>query len=110
MSRYTVGLLAFMMAFGLLLTGCQDTKAQQENEQLKTQVLDLQKQLGEMGNRVDEATKTRDDLMKQNAALREENLRLKGRRGRKKTPKSRRGHRRTSLKTRPSEIFREAHS
>jgi len=28
-------------------------------------VLDLQKQLGEMGNRVDEATKAREDRMKQ---------------------------------------------
>ena len=110
MTKYHVTFLAFALAAALSLTACQDTKARQENEQLKTQVSELQKQLGEMGNRVDEATKARDDLMKQNAVLREENNRLKGRRGGKKAPKSRRGRRRTSLRIRPSEVSSEARS
>ena len=80
----------------LLLIGCADTKTQKENEQLKAQVADLQKQVGEMGNRVGEATKARDDLVKENAALRDENNRLKGSRGARKTTKSKRGRRRTA--------------
>jgi len=80
----------------LLLIGCADTKTQKENEQLKAQVADLQKQVGEMGNRVGEATKARDDLVKENAALRDENNRLKGSRGGSKATKSKRGRRRTA--------------
>jgi hypothetical protein len=49
--------------------------------------------------------------MKQNAALREQNDRLKARRGEKKnSPKSRRRRRRTTLNINPSERFREARS
>jgi len=75
------------------LIGCQDTKVRQENNQLKAQVLELQKQLGEMGNRIDEATTARNDLMKQNDTLREENNRLKRRHIEKKPKKSKRWQR-----------------
>ncbi len=84
-------LLALAAAWSL--TACQDSKARQENDQLKAHVLDLQKQLGEMGNRVDQASQARDQLVKENAALQQENNRLKGRSGKKKSSKSRRRRR-----------------
>jgi hypothetical protein len=37
--------LIVAVALGLSLTACQDTKVRQENEQLKAQVLELQKKL-----------------------------------------------------------------
>lgn len=111
MTKYHLTLFTFALAAALSLTACKDTEIRQENEQLKTHIADLQKQLGEMGNRVDEATTAEDDAMKQNAALREQNDRLKARRGEKKnSPKSRRRHRRTTLNINPSERFREARS
>ncbi|HVB55073.1 MAG TPA: hypothetical protein VNE63_01400 [Candidatus Acidoferrales bacterium] len=90
MSKYTVALLAFVLSTALGLTACQDTRARQENEQLKSQVLDLQKQLGEMGNRLDEMTKARDDLIKQDAALREERNHPKSRHATTRRAKSKR--------------------
>jgi regulator of replication initiation timing len=86
-------LFSLALAAALSLSACQDTKDRQENEQLKAHVLDLQKQLGDMGNRVDEASKARDDLTKENAALRQENDRLKARSGKKKAAKPRRRRR-----------------
>jgi hypothetical protein len=50
------------VALGLSLTACQDTKAREENEQLKAHVLQLQKDAGELGNRVDVLTKEDADL------------------------------------------------
>ena len=55
-----------------------------ENEQLKAQVLQLQKDNGELGNRID-------TLTKENADLRGENERLKAKR-----PARKRKHRRTT--------------
>jgi peptidoglycan hydrolase CwlO-like protein len=95
-TKSRVSLLALALCVGLLLNACQDTKTRQENEQLKAQVSDLQKELGSMGNRVDEATKARDDLMKQNVALQEENNRLKGKHGGARPTKSRRRRRRSA--------------
>jgi len=75
-------------ALSLCLVGCQDPKAREENEQLKAHVLQLQKDAGELGNRIDVLTK-------QNADLRDEIERLKRRRSVKKNPKSK-AHRKTS--------------
>ena len=52
------------------LMGCEDTKARQENEQLKTHVAELVNESGDLGNRVDALTQ-------ENAALRQENEQLK---------------------------------
>jgi hypothetical protein len=86
------GSLLLVAAGACLLSGCGIGKERQENEQLKAQVAELQKDLGDMGNRVDAATKDKDDLLKQNAVLKHENDRLKEkRRGARQTkPKRRR--------------------
>lgn len=85
MHKNTVACFVLAAAISLSLLGCQDTKARQENEQLKAQVLQLQKDTGELGNRID-------TLTKENAELRDENARLKA-----KHPKTqKRKRRRTS--------------
>jgi regulator of replication initiation timing len=100
MRENAVAGLAVTVALALSLMACQDTKARQENEQLKAHVLELQKELGQMGNRVDQATTARDSLMKENATLRDENKRLKTKRPGTKTPKSKR--RRSQTYRRPA--------
>jgi len=66
------------VALGLSLVACQDTKAREENEQLKAHVLRLQKEAGELGNRIDVLTR-------ENAELKDEIERLKKRHPAKKT-------------------------
>jgi regulator of replication initiation timing len=73
--------LLFVLALGLSLTGCEDTKARQENEQLKAHVAELVKESGDLGNRVDALTQ-------ENAALKQENEQLKRKANTKKTKKS----------------------
>ena len=73
--------LLFVLALGLSLTGCEDTKARQENEQLKAHVAELVKESGDLGNRVDALTQ-------ENAALKQENEQLKRKAHTKKTKKS----------------------
>jgi len=80
--------LVLATALSLSLVGCQDTKAREENEQLKAHVLQLQKDAGELGNRIDVLTK-------ENASLKDEIERLKKRHSVKRTPKSK-AHRKTS--------------
>ena len=89
MSKSILSSLALAMAMSLWLAGCQDTKARQENEQLKAQILQLQKDAGDLGNRIDVLTK-------ENAELKAENERLKAKRPAKKSSKSR--HRRAKSK------------
>lgn len=62
MFKKTLVGLGLMVAAGLALTACQDTKAREENEQLKAHVLQLQKDTGELGNRIDVLTKENTDL------------------------------------------------
>jgi cell division septum initiation protein DivIVA len=64
--------LVVAVVVSLSLFGCKDTKTLQENEQLKAQVADLQKQAGEMGNNLETVTAARDALMKENEALQEQ--------------------------------------
>ena len=66
---------------GLTLTGCEDTKARQENEQLKAHVAELVKESGDLGNRVDALTQ-------ENAALKQEIEQLKKNAKTKKAKKS----------------------
>jgi hypothetical protein len=61
--------LALAVGLSLSLSACKDTKTLQENEQLKAQVADLQKQNGQMGNDLETVTAARDALAKENAAL-----------------------------------------
>jgi hypothetical protein len=61
--------LALATTLGLSLTACKDTKTLQENEQLKAQVADLQKQNGQMGNELQTVTAARDALAKENTVL-----------------------------------------
>ena len=74
-----IGLL-FTVALGLSLIGWEDTKARQENEQLKAHVAELVKESGDLGNRVDALTQ-------ENAALKQENEQLKRKAKTKKTKK-----------------------
>jgi cell division protein FtsB len=73
------------LALSLSLTACKDTKTLQENEQLKAQVADLQKQNGEMGNNLETVTAARDALAKENDSLRAEIKALKPQKSKKKT-------------------------
>jgi regulator of replication initiation timing len=73
------------LALAVTLTACQDTKARQENDQLRSQVAELQKENNELNSRVD-------SLTKDNAALKDENEKLKVRHVPAKTSKTK--HRR----------------
>jgi len=61
--------LAVAMVLCLPLTACKDTKTLQENEQLKAQVAELQKENGQLGNDLETMTAARDDLAKENEKL-----------------------------------------
>jgi outer membrane murein-binding lipoprotein Lpp len=79
--------LAVAVLLGLPLAACKDTKTLQENEQLKAQVAELQKENGQLGNDIETMTAARDTLAKENETLQAE---LKAR----KTKRSGRKHRR----------------
>jgi FtsZ-binding cell division protein ZapB len=63
---------AVAVALSLSLTACKDTKTLQENEQLKVQVAELQKENGQLGNNLETVTAARDALTKENEALKAE--------------------------------------
>jgi cell division protein FtsB len=79
-------LSSFVVAvvLSLSLAACKDTKTLQENEQLKTQVADLQKQNGEMGNNLETVTASRDAMAKENDSLKAEIARMKSKKPKKK--------------------------
>jgi cell division protein FtsB len=89
MSKSILTGLGLAIVLSLSLAACQDTKAHQENEQLKAQVLQLQKDAGDLGNRIDVLTK-------ENTELKAEIERLQTKHPAKKSSKSR--HRRTKSK------------
>ncbi len=64
--------LILAAALSLFMSGCKDTKTLQENEQLKNQVAELQKENGQLGNNLETVTAARDELAKENAALKAE--------------------------------------
>ena len=61
--------LGVAVVLSLPLSACKDTKALQENEQLKAQVAELQKENGQVGNDLQTMTAARDALTKENEAL-----------------------------------------
>jgi hypothetical protein len=61
--------LALAVTLGLCLTACKDTKTLQENEQLKAQVAELQKENGQLGNNLETVTAARDSLARENEEL-----------------------------------------
>ena len=81
LSRSILARFALVIVLGLSLAACQDTKARQENEQLKAQILQLQKDAGDLGNRIDVLTK-------ENTELKAENERLKTKPAAKKSSRS----------------------
>jgi len=64
--------LAVAVVLSLPLIGCKDTKTLQENEHLKAQVAELQKENGQLGNNLETMTAARDALTKENEALKAE--------------------------------------
>lgn len=69
--------LVVALAVSLPLTACKDTKTLQENEQLKAHVAEVQKDDGQLRNDLDAMTASRDELTKQNEALKAEIKALK---------------------------------
>jgi cell division protein FtsB len=72
---WTIFAVAVMLI--LPLTACKDTKTLQENEQLKAQVAELQKENGQAGNDLETMTAARDALTKENEKLKAEIKTLK---------------------------------
>lgn len=75
--KNTWALIAVAAALSLPLTGCKDTKTLQENQQLKAQVAELQKENGQVGNDLETMTAARDALTKENDKLKAEIKNLK---------------------------------
>jgi len=63
---------AVAVMLSLPLAACKDTKTLQENEQLKAQVAELQKENGQLGNELETMTAARDALTKENEKLKAE--------------------------------------
>lgn len=91
--RNTWAGIAVAVALSLPLAACKDTKTLQENEQLKTQVTQLQKENGQVQNDLDAMTTDRDTLKKENEQLKSEIKALKSKNSGKKT--ATRKHRRS---------------
>jgi hypothetical protein len=72
MRKNTLAGLVVAVVLGLSLTACKDPQTLHENEQLKTQVADLQKENGQLGNNLETVTAARDVLTKENEALKAE--------------------------------------
>jgi hypothetical protein len=83
--KSTLASLVVAVVLSLGVTACKDTKTLQENQQLKAQVADLQKQVGEMGNNLETVTAARDALVKENDSLKEQIRALKTKSPKKKT-------------------------
>jgi peptidoglycan hydrolase CwlO-like protein len=92
--KNTWATLAAATILALPLTACKDTKTLQENEQLKTQVAELQKENGQLGNDLETTTASRDALTKENEKLKAEIKNLKAKSSPKKSTRKR--HRRAS--------------
>jgi cell division protein FtsB len=87
--RNTRVIIAVALGLCLPLTACKDAKTLQENEQLKAQVAQLQKENGQAVNDLESMTADRDALKKDNEQLKSEIKALKT----KKKSASRKHHR-----------------
>jgi hypothetical protein len=72
MRRNAGALLAMAAVMSLPLTACKDSKTLEENERLKAQVAELQKENGQVGNDLETMTAARDALNKENETLKAE--------------------------------------
>jgi hypothetical protein len=72
MRKNTLAGVVAVVVLSLFLTACKDTKTLQENEQLKAQVAELQKENSQLGNNIETLTAARDALTKENQALQTE--------------------------------------
>jgi FtsZ-binding cell division protein ZapB len=88
--RNTWAGLVAVIALSLSLTACKDTKTLQENEQLKSQVADLQKQNTQMNSDLQSATAARDELARENESLKAEVKPKKSKHSAKKTSRKKR--------------------
>jgi peptidoglycan hydrolase CwlO-like protein len=70
--KHTWAIIAMGVLVSLPLTACKDTKTLQENEQLKGQVAQLQKENGQAVNDLEAMTADRDGLKKENEQLKAE--------------------------------------
>jgi regulator of replication initiation timing len=69
MRKNGAAILLLAVSLGFPLAACQDTKARQDNEQLKGQLADLQKQNADLSGRVDALAKENSDLSAENEKL-----------------------------------------
>lgn len=69
MRKSVIASLFLVVVLGLPLVGCQDTKARQENDQLKAQVAELQKENADLSSKVDGLAKENSDLASENEKL-----------------------------------------
>lgn len=90
MRKNGVAGLMLAVCLGVGLTGCQDTKARQDNEQLKGQLADVTKQNADLSGRVDALAKENSDLSAENEKLKAQIPHKKA----AKTSKSSKKHRR----------------
>ena len=88
--KNTWAILAIAAALSLPLAACKDTQTLQQNEQLKTQVAELQKENGQLGKTLETVTAARDALTKWNEVLKAEIQRPENKAGRKKAPSRKR--------------------
>jgi FtsZ-binding cell division protein ZapB len=76
--------LAVAVVLSLPLAACKDTKTLQENEQMKAQVAEVQKENGQLRNELETMTAARDALTKENEALKSQMKARKTKRSGKK--------------------------
>src|SRR5467141_1964084 len=83
--------LAVAVVLSLPLAACKDTKTLQENEQMKAQVAEVQKENGQLRNELETMTAARDALTKENEALKAQSKACKTKHsGKKATSRTRR--------------------
>jgi peptidoglycan hydrolase CwlO-like protein len=82
--KHTWTIIAVGVLLSLPLTACKDSKTLQENEQLKGQVAQLQKENGQAVNDLEAMTADRDGLKKENEQLKAEIKAHKAKRSGKK--------------------------